>query len=93
MANQNKYGLLRQHLDNLNRDEWQASFADIETIIGFNLPASARRHRPWWANDPTHSHANAWLNAGWKTADVDIDTESLQFQRAPELRQQHSSKS
>ena len=89
MANRRKYELLQRHLDGLDGDEWQASFADIEAVIGCNLPASARRHTAWWGNDLTHSHALAWLNAGWKAADVDIAAETLRFQRAPKLPQSH----
>ena len=82
MAAQGKYGPLQRHLTELNGEEWQASFADIEAIIGSNLPASARSHRAWWGNDRSHGHARAWLDAGWQTADVDMAAESLRFQRA-----------
>lgn len=81
MANQGKYGPLYQHLTDLDGGEWQASFADIEAVIGGELPASARSHRAWWANDRSHRHALAWLDAGWRTAEVDMTGESLRFQR------------
>ena len=81
MADQGKYKPLRRHLDSLNGDEWQASFADIEAVIGCNLPASARRHRSWWANDRSHRHALAWLDAGWETANVNMDAGTLLFRR------------
>ena len=42
----------------------------------FQLPLSARMHRPWWANQSRgngHSHALAWTMAGWETAAVDME--------------------
>jgi hypothetical protein len=46
------------------------SFAQVEQIVGFQLPDSARMHPAWWANEksPTHSHAMSWLLAGVKAA-------------------------
>lgn len=76
-----KYRKLYAHLRNLPSQEWKASFADIEAIIGEHLPASARRHRASWANDITQARARAWLAAGWETAQVDMDAETLLFRR------------
>ena len=44
-----------------------ASFCEIEAILGFRLPDSARLHRPRWSNQKKgggHSHALAWQEAG-----------------------------
>ena len=76
---QGMYQKLHSHLCNLETREWRATFGEVEAVIGFNLPNSARDHRAWWAND--NSHAHAWLTAGWKTADVNMRTETLLFQR------------
>lgn len=76
-----KYRKLYAHLCGLNAREWMTSFADIETIIGDKLPASARLHRASWANDITQTRARAWISAGWKTAQVDMDAETLTFRR------------
>jgi hypothetical protein len=54
-------------------------FVDIERVIGRPLPASARRHRPWWANDPSHSQARAWLGAGWRVLSVDLNAGRVTF--------------
>ncbi len=53
-------------------DRWDASFSEIEAILGERLPVSARRHGAWWANERvgTHSHARAWLAAGFETSPV-----------------------
>ncbi|PWK14934.1 hypothetical protein C7459_104136 [Tumebacillus permanentifrigoris] len=54
----------------------------IEEILQFKLPASAYKHRAWWANEQkgTHTHSRAWRYAGWKTTDVRIG-EKITFVR------------
>ena len=50
------------------------------------MPASARLHRPWWSNQGGsggHSQALAWGVAGWETAEVDLQGETLLFRRLP----------
>ena len=84
MAGRGKYGRLYAHLRGLSYAEWRASFGELEAILGFELPASARLHRPWWANQGAgggHSQAFAWGAAGWETAEVDMDAETLLLRR------------
>lgn len=84
MAIRGKYQRLYRHLHGLQAQEWRTSFGEIEAIIGFELPDSARLHRPWWANQRRgsgHSQALAWSVAGWETAEVDMDAEELLFRR------------
>ena len=86
MVARGKYHRLYAHLCSLPADEWRATFGEIEAIIGFQLPASARLHRPWWANQGGaggHSQTLAWSMAGWKTAEVDLRGETLVFLRIP----------
>ena len=80
MALRGKYRNLYTHLCGLPAQEWRTTFSEIESILGFELPASARLHRPWWANQSFgngHSHALAWGVAGWETAEVDMNAETL----------------
>ena len=80
MAIRGKYQRLYTHLCSLPDQEWRTTFGEIEAIIGFELPASARLHRPWWSNQGGghgHSQALAWGAAGWKTAEVNMDDETL----------------
>jgi hypothetical protein len=78
-----KYDPLQRHLQMQMGDRIPMTFRQVESIIGGLLPASARRHRPWWANDATgHAHARAWLAAGYRTEQVDMDGEKLVFVRA-----------
>ena len=84
MVLRGKYQRLYQYLGSLQAQEWRASFSEIEAVIGFELPPSARLHRPWWGNQrggSGHSHALAWSVAGWETAEVDMEAETLLFRR------------
>ena len=79
-----KYAPLFHHLEGLSRSDWTTTFAELERILGFPLPDSARLYRPWWANAAKSGHcqAMAWSVAGWKTGDVDLEAETLVFRRA-----------
>lgn len=65
-----KYDPLEKYLANYGKEEIIMTFADIERIIGFSLPASAVNHAEWWANESKdssfHSHAKAWRSAGYQ---------------------------
>jgi hypothetical protein len=69
-----KYEPLGRFLNSLRNERWQATFSEIEEILQFKLPRSAEQYPAWWSNDETgHSHARAWLDAGWKTQQVDVN--------------------
>ena len=79
-----KYCGLYGFLTGLQSMEWETSFSEVESIVGFDLPKSARLYQAWWANersDRRHSQSIAWTAAGWETADVDMDAETLSFRR------------
>lgn len=78
-----KYDPLRDHLMNLKGETWGASFAEIERILGFSLPASARNHSAWWANEAegTHIQARAWLKSGWRTRNLNLTGQTVEFSR------------
>ena len=62
-------------------------------MLGFPLPLSARAHQPWWSNQSnsgSHSHAQAWQRAGWKTRSVSLADETLIFERVSRITS-HSS--
>ena len=66
--------------DELAHRKWsQASFSEIEHILGFPLPASAVNHPAWWADDDSHSHALAWTSLGLETRNVDLNTGTVSF--------------
>lgn len=80
-----KYRLLYEHLSGLRRRVWRTSFGEIEAVLGFEMPPSARLHRSWWGNQRRghgHPQALAWSVAGWETVEVDMAAETLVFRRA-----------
>ena len=82
MENRNEYKKLYTHLCGLQVKEWETTFGEIESIIGFRLPEWARRDRGWWANKrPVNGLliTPLWIEAGWKTAEVDMGSETLVF--------------
>ena len=83
-ASRGKYAPLYRRLLKTPGPNWRVSFSELEAILGFNLPNSARLYRPWWSNQKHgagHSHALAWSAAGWKTRFVDLEAETLVFER------------
>jgi hypothetical protein len=82
-AGSSRYDPLRRYLDGRSEPVVHLAFAEIERIIGGPLPASARRHRPWWANERSGSqvHASAWIGAGRRTANVELSAGSVDFAR------------
>ena len=84
-AARGKYAPLYRHLSARSEAEWRASFDEVEAVLGFRLPDSARLYRPWWSNQGKgggHSHALAWQAAGWRTSAIDLEAETLVFRRA-----------
>jgi hypothetical protein len=76
------YQPLAQYLTQNGSDSILMTFQDVESVIGRKLPPSAYRHRPWWANEARgHSHAKAWLDAGYETEQVDMQGRKLVFRR------------
>ncbi len=76
-----RYDGLRDYLSGRPEPVVRLSFVEIEQIIGVPLPASARRYRPWWANEQsgTHVHARSWLGTGRRTANVDLNAAAVDF--------------
>ena len=82
MENLDEYKKLYTHLCGLQVKEWKTTFGEIESIIGFRLPDFARKDSGWWANKKLVNGrgVNAlWIEAGWKTAEIDMDAEKLVF--------------
>ena len=76
-----RYMKLHDYLLRRNASQIRLTFAEIEGIIGRVLPDSAREHRAYWANDPKHSQAKAWLNAGMYAKELDLDGKAVTFVR------------
>ena len=79
-----KYEPLLRFLQARSSSSIRLTFAEIDDILGFRLPRSARDHQAWWSNTRQgHSHAAAWLDAGWRTGGLDLKGESVTFVKKP----------
>jgi len=78
-----KYRPLSQWLSSLTTSEVQVSFAQIEKILGFALPASARTWIAWWENEtyPIRSQCKAWAAAGFSTQQLNLAEQTVVFAR------------
>ena len=79
-----KYRALGPALANRKNDIWRATFSELEQILGFALPDSAREYQAWWSNQSdasTHRHARVWQEAGWRTCELDLGSETVTFER------------
>jgi hypothetical protein len=77
-----KYESLGQFLKSQDKQLVPMTFADIEQIIGATLPMSAHKHRPWWSNNAKNSVlTRVWLDAGFKSEQVDMEGQKLVFRR------------
>jgi len=77
-----KYEALGEFLKRQREERVSMSFAEIERIIAAKLPPSARKHRPWWSNNPTNSViTKVWLDAGFESTEVDMAGRRLVFRR------------
>jgi hypothetical protein len=55
------------------------SFSEIENINKTDLPVSARKYRPYWANHINNSIAKSWMLAGYKVSSVNFLDETILF--------------
>ncbi len=57
------------------------TFAQIEKVVGTPLPKS-QRYPAWWSNNPWNNvMTQVWLDAGFQTEQVDVESEKLVFRR------------
>jgi hypothetical protein len=76
-----KYEPLRKYLEGRSTQRVPMTFAEIEKVLGFELPES-KKYPAWWSNNPTNNvMTNEWLAAGYKTEQVDIEGRKLVFRR------------
>jgi hypothetical protein len=76
-----KYSPLADFLRAQRRNEVPMTFAEIERIVGSPLPRS-HRYRSWWSNNSFNSvMTKVWLDAGFRSADVDIKRRKLVFRK------------
>ncbi|MFD1773232.1 DUF7662 domain-containing protein [Paenibacillus rhizophilus] len=82
--NVGKYISLHQSLLHTEGEQVVMTIGQIETVLGFALPPSANKYRPWWANTLTNSQAKSWLLAGWEVDSVTLGVEIV-FRKISEV--------
>jgi len=58
------------------------TFQHIETVLGFELPSTARKKAQWWGNeavDTAHVQCQSWLNAGFEVKNLNLSKETITF--------------
>lgn len=77
------YDPLQTFLKKRSGSHWKAKFADLEQILQRPLPKSAYRYQAWWANQEGqgHSQTAAWKSAGWRTSNLDLAGQTVEFEK------------
>ena len=82
-----RYETLTAYLSKVEQKSIRMTFEEIERILGTELPPSAFKHPTWWSNNPTNNpRTYAWLNAGYKTMNVNIKERKLVFRKSARNR-------
>jgi hypothetical protein len=77
-----KYDALGAFLRAQNRDHIPMRFDEIERIVGTKLPAS-QTYPAWWSNSTSNNvMTQVWLDAGYRTEQVDTASRKVVFRRA-----------
>jgi hypothetical protein len=76
-----KYQALTSFLSEIDTNRVTISFESIDDMVGGELPESAYKHRPWWANrtEGKGSQNLAWQSVGWETRDVNMELDEVTF--------------
>ena len=78
---------LHNYLSNRYADMVVLTFSQLEDLLGFPLPDSARTQKEWWTNPEsdggTSSCAGAWILAG-RTATPNLMARTVTFERSIE---------
>lgn len=75
-----KYVPLSRYLSRNGQGTIELTFGEIEDILGFPLPSSARKYNAWWHEEKTpRAHKVAWIEAGYYVKDYSIKKEKVVF--------------
>ena len=79
-----QYALLYEYLEHRYADSLVLTFAQIEDVVGFQLPEQARSRREWWTDASAPGaetrHADAWRLAS-RTAVPNLLARIVTFDR------------
>jgi DNA-binding XRE family transcriptional regulator len=77
-----KYYALYHFLRQIGEHEVSLTFTKLEQLLDGPLAPTARTQRAWWSNRRTGSaQANAWIDAGYHVAEVDLTAERVIFRK------------
>lgn len=77
-----KYDALVGFLARQKLNEICHGFSQIETVLGFDPPPSARKYHAWWTNNHSEGrHCMSWMDNGWETTGLDLGNEQVTFVR------------
>jgi len=82
------YTALYEYLDHRYANTMVLTFAPIEDLLGFTLPASARVDHAWWAtNGPDDTPPPQWRSrtVASGTATLNLQALTVVFERAPKM--------
>ena len=82
-ADAGEYRLLHKYLRDRYANRLVLSFSEIEDILGFSLPESARLQQEWWATDTVvheSAQSESWTLAS-RTATVNMAAQNVMFER------------
>ena len=85
-----KYQPLTDYILDSQKDSLTLSFNDIEKILGFPLPASARRNRSDWTNTMTKTMPLSWLSIGYRSKNLDMENEFITFEKERSINETES---
>ncbi len=77
-----KYRALWEHLIRTTVPHLDMTFAEIEQVLGFGLPASSRKYVAHWHGYEGSAVARAISDAGWKASLVDLNAATVRFVKA-----------
>lgn len=76
-----KYAPLGDFLRKQRVSRIPMTFVEIERLIGTKLPKS-QQYPAWWSNNPFNNvMTQVWLDAGYKTEEVDVEGRKVVFCR------------
>jgi hypothetical protein len=77
-----KYEPLAAFLRDQRADEVAMTFAELERIVGVKLPPKAQHYRAWWSNNSSNNvMTKVWIDAGFRSEQVDLTARRLVFRR------------
>jgi hypothetical protein len=81
-----KYSSLSRYLLRRGKytNHFTLKFAEVEAIIGDNLPLGAARDAEWWANSRASAQGRAWVDVGWQVESIDLQQRAVTFVRVAE---------